>query len=158
MLCGCPRVMRGGWCIRATCSFELPFCFCLSVLLSEMTMIPRSPTFLWRYGYDILLGSIAAFYVIMVPYTKVEESFNIQVLFIISSYAFFFLVCFNRMEAYILGFEFPRKGFKKTKRVEVASCFSLSLCSLSPWYELKLLFFSWSSTVLDSCFGYRSKY
>ncbi|WRX08088.1 GPI mannosyltransferase - like 1 [Theobroma cacao] len=29
-------------------------------------------------GYDLLLGSIAAFYVLMVPYTKVEESFNIQ--------------------------------------------------------------------------------
>lgn len=31
-------------------------------------------------GYDLLLGSIAAFYVFMAPYTKVEESFNIQVL------------------------------------------------------------------------------
>jgi len=39
-----------------------------------------SSKFLERYGYDLLLGSIAAFYVIMVPYTKVEESFNIQVL------------------------------------------------------------------------------
>ncbi|KAG5538758.1 hypothetical protein RHGRI_019344 [Rhododendron griersonianum] len=29
-------------------------------------------------GYDLLLGSIAAFYVFMVPYTKVEESFNVQ--------------------------------------------------------------------------------
>ncbi|KAI5647521.1 hypothetical protein M9H77_33526 [Catharanthus roseus] len=29
-------------------------------------------------GYDLLLGSIAAFYVLMVPYTKVEESFNVQ--------------------------------------------------------------------------------
>ncbi|XP_059448601.1 dol-P-Man:Man(7)GlcNAc(2)-PP-Dol alpha-1,6-mannosyltransferase [Corylus avellana] len=37
-----------------------------------------SSTFLERYGYDLLLGSIAAFYVIMVPYTKVEESFNVQ--------------------------------------------------------------------------------
>ncbi|KAA3469472.1 dol-P-Man:Man(7)GlcNAc(2)-PP-Dol alpha-1,6-mannosyltransferase isoform X1 [Gossypium australe] len=34
--------------------------------------------FLQLYGYDLLLGSIAAFYVFMVPYTKVEESFNIQ--------------------------------------------------------------------------------
>ncbi|KAK6285375.1 hypothetical protein POUND7_011554 [Theobroma cacao] len=34
--------------------------------------------FLQFYGYDLLLGSIAAFYVLMVPYTKVEESFNIQ--------------------------------------------------------------------------------
>ncbi|OMO69623.1 hypothetical protein CCACVL1_19368 [Corchorus capsularis] len=34
--------------------------------------------FLQLYGYDLLLGSIAAFYVLMVPYTKVEESFNMQ--------------------------------------------------------------------------------
>lgn len=30
-------------------------------------------------GYDVLLGSIAAFYVLMAPFTKVEESFNVQV-------------------------------------------------------------------------------
>lgn len=30
------------------------------------------------YGYDLLLGLIAAFYVFMAPYTKVEESFNVQ--------------------------------------------------------------------------------
>ncbi|KQJ83885.1 dol-P-Man:Man(7)GlcNAc(2)-PP-Dol alpha-1,6-mannosyltransferase isoform X2 [Brachypodium distachyon] len=30
------------------------------------------------YGWDLLLGSIAAFYAVMVPYTKVEESFNVQ--------------------------------------------------------------------------------
>ncbi|GLT99789.1 hypothetical protein SLE2022_172050 [Rubroshorea leprosula] len=29
-------------------------------------------------AYDMLLGSIAAFYVFMVPYNKVEESFNVQ--------------------------------------------------------------------------------
>lgn len=29
-------------------------------------------------GYDLLLGLIAAFYLFMAPYTKVEESFNIQ--------------------------------------------------------------------------------
>ncbi|KFK42589.1 hypothetical protein AALP_AA1G015000 [Arabis alpina] len=29
-------------------------------------------------GYDVILGSIAAFYVLMAPYTKVEESFNVQ--------------------------------------------------------------------------------
>ncbi|XP_078177963.1 homolog of asparagine-linked glycosylation 12 isoform X8 [Carex rostrata] len=29
-------------------------------------------------GWDLLLGSIGAFYVIVVPYTKVEESFNVQ--------------------------------------------------------------------------------
>uniref|UniRef100_A0A2P2JMF5 Mannosyltransferase n=1 Tax=Rhizophora mucronata TaxID=61149 RepID=A0A2P2JMF5_RHIMU len=31
-----------------------------------------------HYGYDAVLGSIAAFYVFSVPYTKVEESFNVQ--------------------------------------------------------------------------------
>ncbi|XP_042064323.1 dol-P-Man:Man(7)GlcNAc(2)-PP-Dol alpha-1,6-mannosyltransferase-like [Salvia splendens] len=30
------------------------------------------------YGYDLLLGFIAAFYVFMAPFTKVEESFNVQ--------------------------------------------------------------------------------
>ncbi|KAL5724028.1 dolichyl-P-Man:Man7GlcNAc2-PP-dolichol alpha-1,6-mannosyltransferase [Ranunculus cassubicifolius] len=39
---------------------------------------PNSPKFLENYGWDLLLGSIAAFYVIMAPYTKVEESFNVQ--------------------------------------------------------------------------------
>lgn len=34
--------------------------------------------FLRDFGWDLLLGSIAAFYVIMIPYTKVEESFNVQ--------------------------------------------------------------------------------
>uniref|UniRef100_A0A453CKC3 Mannosyltransferase n=1 Tax=Aegilops tauschii subsp. strangulata TaxID=200361 RepID=A0A453CKC3_AEGTS len=29
-------------------------------------------------GWDLMLGSIAAFYAVMVPYTKVEESFNVQ--------------------------------------------------------------------------------
>nr|POE75016.1 isoform 5 of dol-p-man:man(7)glcnac(2)-pp-dol alpha-1,6-mannosyltransferase [Quercus suber] len=38
----------------------------------------KSSTPMERYGYDVLLGSIAAFYVIMIPYTKVEESFNVQ--------------------------------------------------------------------------------
>ncbi|CAJ1948966.1 unnamed protein product [Sphenostylis stenocarpa] len=38
----------------------------------------KSETFLQRYGYDLLLGSIAALYVLTVPYTKVEESFNVQ--------------------------------------------------------------------------------
>jgi len=37
-----------------------------------------SSTFVKNYGYDLLLGSIAAFYIVMVPYTKVEESFNVQ--------------------------------------------------------------------------------
>nr|CAB3485301.1 unnamed protein product [Digitaria exilis] len=30
------------------------------------------------WGWDIMLGSIAAFYAVMTPYTKVEESFNVQ--------------------------------------------------------------------------------
>ncbi|XP_024008571.1 dol-P-Man:Man(7)GlcNAc(2)-PP-Dol alpha-1,6-mannosyltransferase isoform X2 [Eutrema salsugineum] len=34
--------------------------------------------FLQSYGYDLILGSIAAIYVVMAPYTKVEESFNVQ--------------------------------------------------------------------------------
>ncbi|WJX85920.1 dolichyl-P-Man:Man(7)GlcNAc(2)-PP-dolichol alpha-1,6-mannosyltransferase [Trifolium repens] len=38
----------------------------------------KSATFLKNYGYDFLLGSIAAFYILTVPYTKVEESFNVQ--------------------------------------------------------------------------------
>ncbi|OVA11300.1 GPI mannosyltransferase [Macleaya cordata] len=38
----------------------------------------KSSKFLQHYGWDLLLGSIAAFYVFMVPYTKVEESFNVQ--------------------------------------------------------------------------------
>ncbi|XP_060219015.1 dol-P-Man:Man(7)GlcNAc(2)-PP-Dol alpha-1,6-mannosyltransferase [Lycium barbarum] len=43
-------------------------------------MARKSEKFLELYGYDLLLGSIAAFYVFMVPYTKVEESFNVQAL------------------------------------------------------------------------------
>ncbi|KAF9625438.1 hypothetical protein IFM89_022835 [Coptis chinensis] len=39
----------------------------------------RSPSnFLQLYGWDLLLGFIATFYVFLVPYTKVEESFNVQ--------------------------------------------------------------------------------
>ncbi|KVH97173.1 hypothetical protein Ccrd_000737 [Cynara cardunculus var. scolymus] len=40
----------------------------------------RSSNFMPIYGYDVLLGSIAAVYVFMAPFTKVEESFNIQAL------------------------------------------------------------------------------
>lgn len=41
-------------------------------------MASKSSQFLRSFGYDLLLGSIAALYVFAVPYTKVEESFNIQ--------------------------------------------------------------------------------
>ncbi|KAM1018935.1 hypothetical protein ACFX2C_040503 [Malus domestica] len=41
-------------------------------------MASKSSNFLERHGYDLVLGSIAAFYVFMAPYTKVEESFNVQ--------------------------------------------------------------------------------
>ncbi|PKA58896.1 Dol-P-Man:Man(7)GlcNAc(2)-PP-Dol alpha-1,6-mannosyltransferase [Apostasia shenzhenica] len=34
--------------------------------------------FLRDFGWDLILGSIATFYAVMVPYTKVEESFNVQ--------------------------------------------------------------------------------
>ncbi|GER43219.1 Dol-P-Man:Man(7)GlcNAc(2)-PP-Dol alpha-1,6-mannosyltransferase [Striga asiatica] len=34
--------------------------------------------FMHLLGYDVLLGSVAAIYVFMAPYTKVEESFNVQ--------------------------------------------------------------------------------
>nr|GEX26138.1 dol-P-Man:Man(7)GlcNAc(2)-PP-Dol alpha-1,6-mannosyltransferase isoform X1 [Tanacetum cinerariifolium] len=43
-----------------------------------MDRLHRSSNFMSNYGYDLLLGSIAAFYVFMVPFTKVEESFNLQ--------------------------------------------------------------------------------
>ncbi|EEC77740.1 hypothetical protein OsI_16856 [Oryza sativa Indica Group] len=46
-------------------------------------MAPPRPSpaarLLREYGWDLLLGSIAAFYAVMVPYTKVEESFNVPV-------------------------------------------------------------------------------
>ncbi|KAL5134441.1 Dol-P-Man:Man(7)GlcNAc(2)-PP-Dol alpha-1,6-mannosyltransferase [Glycine soja] len=45
---------------------------------TTMASSSKSKIFLQRYGYDFLLGSIAAVYVITVPYTKVEESFNVQ--------------------------------------------------------------------------------
>ncbi|XP_072984749.1 dol-P-Man:Man(7)GlcNAc(2)-PP-Dol alpha-1,6-mannosyltransferase isoform X1 [Typha latifolia] len=42
------------------------------------TKPPRISKILQEFGWDLMLGSIAAFYVVMVPYTKVEESFNVQ--------------------------------------------------------------------------------
>ncbi|XP_057532584.1 dol-P-Man:Man(7)GlcNAc(2)-PP-Dol alpha-1,6-mannosyltransferase isoform X1 [Amaranthus tricolor] len=41
-------------------------------------MAHKSGNFLHNYGYDLILGSVAAFYVFSIPYTKVEESFNMQ--------------------------------------------------------------------------------
>ncbi|CAN8296013.1 unnamed protein product [Cochlearia groenlandica] len=42
---------------------------------SDSSMAPK---FLQSFGYDLILGSIAATYVLLAPYTKVEESFNVQ--------------------------------------------------------------------------------
>ncbi|XP_021755220.1 dol-P-Man:Man(7)GlcNAc(2)-PP-Dol alpha-1,6-mannosyltransferase-like isoform X1 [Chenopodium quinoa] len=41
-------------------------------------MARKSAKFLDNYGYDLILGAVAAFYVFAIPYTKVEESFNMQ--------------------------------------------------------------------------------
>lgn len=41
-------------------------------------MACNSGKFLDNYRYDLILGSVAALYVLTVPYTKVEESFNMQ--------------------------------------------------------------------------------
>lgn len=66
------------------CHYKSPSLVSIESVLSfsaATTMASNSSKFWDRYGYDLLLGSIAAFYVLMVPYTKVEESFNIQVCF-----------------------------------------------------------------------------
>ncbi|KAL6569275.1 dolichyl-P-Man:Man(7)GlcNAc(2)-PP-dolichol alpha-1,6-mannosyltransferase [Orobanche minor] len=55
-----------------------------SISLAELvsrtvaTMMAINSKYMQFYGYDMLLGSIATFYVFMAPYTKVEESFNVQ--------------------------------------------------------------------------------
>ncbi|XP_074280040.1 dol-P-Man:Man(7)GlcNAc(2)-PP-Dol alpha-1,6-mannosyltransferase [Silene latifolia] len=41
-------------------------------------MASKSSKLLNQYGYDLILWSVAAFYVFATPYTKVEESFNMQ--------------------------------------------------------------------------------
>ncbi|KAK9095109.1 hypothetical protein Scep_026578 [Stephania cephalantha] len=45
---------------------------------TDEAMATKSLKFFERFGWDLLLGSIVAFYVFAVPYTKVEESFNVQ--------------------------------------------------------------------------------
>jgi len=60
----------------------------------------KSETFLQRYGYDLLLASIAALYVLTIPYTKVEESFNVQVS--LSLFIFFFLNLFAYFYLFII--------------------------------------------------------
>ncbi|CAN0900190.1 Dol-P-Man:Man(7)GlcNAc(2)-PP-Dol alpha-1,6-mannosyltransferase [Linum grandiflorum] len=45
---------------------------------STSSMALKRSEFLQLYGHDLVLGSIAAFYALMAPYTKVEESFNVQ--------------------------------------------------------------------------------
>ncbi|WOL09573.1 dol-P-Man:Man(7)GlcNAc(2)-PP-Dol alpha-1,6-mannosyltransferase isoform X2 [Canna indica] len=42
------------------------------------TKKPALSRFFEDFGWDLLLGLIAAFYATMAPYTKVEESFNVQ--------------------------------------------------------------------------------
>ncbi|KAL6494141.1 hypothetical protein OROGR_032050 [Orobanche gracilis] len=55
-----------------------------SISLAELvsrtvaTMMAINSKYMQSHGYDVLLGSIATFYVFMAPYTKVEESFNVQ--------------------------------------------------------------------------------
>lgn len=56
-------------------------------------------------GYDLLLRSIAAFYVFMVPYTKVEESFNVQVPFIVLPQSNFHFLQSNRELCFLLLIE-----------------------------------------------------
>ncbi|CAN1145891.1 Dol-P-Man:Man(7)GlcNAc(2)-PP-Dol alpha-1,6-mannosyltransferase [Linum perenne] len=55
-----------------------PGCFSFLHFQSTPPMVSKRSEFLQIYGYDLLLGSIAAFYALMAPYTKVEESFNVQ--------------------------------------------------------------------------------
>ncbi|KAL3641369.1 dolichyl-P-Man:Man(7)GlcNAc(2)-PP-dolichol alpha-1,6-mannosyltransferase [Castilleja foliolosa] len=50
----------------------------LLTLISNVAKRTKKVGIVGKYGYDVLLGSIAALYVFMAPYTKVEESFNVQ--------------------------------------------------------------------------------
>ncbi|KAK9749155.1 hypothetical protein RND81_02G105900 [Saponaria officinalis] len=45
---------------------------------SSSSMARKSSKIPDQYGYDLILGLVAAFYVFAVPFTKVEESFNLQ--------------------------------------------------------------------------------
>lgn len=62
-------------------SFFSSFLFLRSWFMSRFSFIGLKMLEIWpRFsGWDLLLGSIGAFYAIVVPYTKVEESFNVQV-------------------------------------------------------------------------------
>ncbi|KAJ0024833.1 hypothetical protein Pint_07262 [Pistacia integerrima] len=65
-------------------------------------MPSKTSQFFKLYGYDLLLGSFAAFYVLKVPYTKVEESFNVQ--YVGHWVASYYLHCGFSIFRYVLFF------------------------------------------------------
>nr|XP_004515323.1 uncharacterized protein LOC101508023 [Cicer arietinum] len=54
------------------CSVQILNSLCNTPKTKTMASKGQSTNFLKHYGYDLLLGSIAAFYTLMVPYTKVK--------------------------------------------------------------------------------------
>lgn len=65
--------------VRCVLLFIL-FLFLRSLFISCEALLGQNEEIQPQFsGWDLLLGSIGAFYVISVPYTKVEESFNVQV-------------------------------------------------------------------------------